>query len=164
MSSTDNTSNCKYTALAVPPIVYSMENANAVISPYHNTQTASYNFESPNPFLSKMSSPINLDPYAVEKVAFVNMGNAPEASRNEFVAVPYDASHSQTLSNISGDGQTRFYAPTPVSKPKGTKDADSNNVKSNQYVKDTNDNIFHFYIGSLTVIGLLILFRVVQKT
>jgi hypothetical protein len=141
-----------------------MENAKAVISPYDNTQTASYNFESPNPFLSKMSSPIDLAPHAAEKVAFVNMGNAHEVSRNEFVAVPYDASHSQTLSNISGDGQTRFYAPTPVSKPKGSKDSDPNNAKSTQYVKDNNDHVFHFYIGSLTVIGLFILFRVVQKT
>lgn len=31
-------------------------------------------------------------------------------------------------------------------------------------VKDTDDYLFQFYMGSLTVVGLLILFRFIQKT
>jgi hypothetical protein len=156
-----STENCKYTALSVPPIVYSMETAKAVISPYDNPPTASYNFESPNPFLSKMSSPIHLTPHVNEKVAFVNMDNRPESSGKEFAAVPYDSEHGH-LSNISGvDGESRFYA--PKSKSTHSNPECREPVKSKAIQKDTDDYIFHFYIGSLTVVGLLILFRVIQK-
>ena len=141
-----------------------METAKAVISPYDNPPTASYNFESPNPFLSKMSSPIHLTPHANEKVAFVNMRNYPESSGKEFVAVPYDSEHGH-LSNISmGNSDSRFYAPKSVTKPdEPTKPQVRESSKSKASQKDMDDYIFQFYIGSLTVVGLLILFRVMQK-
>ena len=33
-----------------------------------------------------------------------------------------------------------------------------------QKIKTTDDHLFHFYIGSLTVVGLFILFRMIQKS
>ena len=158
MSSDVNTENCKYVMTTVPPIAFSLDNAKAVVSPYGESNPASYNFESPNPFLSKMSSPIRLDPFTTEKVAFMNMGNRPDVSSTEFIAVPYGSEHTQELSNISG-GNSRFYAP----KPAQTSKPEKKETKPKPHTKDTDDYIFQFYIGSLTVVGLLILFRIIRK-
>jgi hypothetical protein len=73
------------------------------------------------------------------------------ANDNEFVAI--------NVTSLSGDKQ--FNIPT-YSKKK------ENAIKkipapSKTPEKDMDDYIFQFYVGSISVIGLLLLFRVIQK-
>ena len=63
-----------------------------------------------------------------------------------------------------GEESSRFYAKT-TKKTRGESDDDDKDKHEKKPVtKDTDDYIFHMYVGSLSVIGLLILFRIIQKS
>jgi hypothetical protein len=104
-----------------------------------------------------------------KKVSFI------KNNQGEFMAVPYDSTQNADFVEITGkkgEEGSRFYAkPTPVI-PRTTKsrgendddDDDENKHEKTPVTKDTDDYIFHIYVGSLSVIGLLILFRIIQKS
>lgn len=100
-------------------------------------------------------------------------------NRGEFSAVPYDSDKNKDFIEITGKNASeggRLYVPTVKSpkrktdnkKPK-TDDADADaddadDTLEKPRMKDTDDYIFHMYVGSLSIIGLLILFRMIQKS
>jgi len=98
-----------------------------------------------------------------EKTAFI------VNNRGEFSAVPYDSDKNKDFVEITGKNASeggRLYAPTiksPKRKP-NTDNADEANTLDKPRMKDTDDYIFHMYVGSLSIIGLLILFRMIQKS
>jgi hypothetical protein len=112
-------------------------------------------------------------PPVQKKVSFV------KNNQGEFVAVPYDSAQNGDFVEITGNPKyegTMFYA-KPINNPATKKakksrddeddnseDEDKHEKKNKPVTKDTDDYIFHMYVGSLSVIGLLILFRIIQKS
>lgn len=135
----------------VPPIVYNQKQKQPTASA-STTPTATMNTFSAN---TPTYTPVDATAGPIEKVAFVPM------SSTEFVAVPYDSRRYSNLAEVSGSVQSRFHAQSnPKSRSKSPKSAPS---KSKTRTKTADDYIFHFYIGSLTMVGLLMLFRIMQK-
>ena len=75
------------------------------------------------------------------------------SNENEFVAIPSN--------DILRD--SRFHVPTYTKKRESDKNANSPKLPK-KHTKDSDDYVFQFYIGSLSIIGLLILFRFIQKS
>ena len=103
-----------------------------------------------------------------KKTAFVPI------NKNEFGAVPYDSTQNADFVKISGmqntEGNMFYTKPIKKLNQKQTKsrenanDDDANTNEKKTLVKDMDDYIFHMYVGSLSVVGLLILFRILQKS
>ena len=169
----------KMPLINIPPIVYS--NESGVIATKQDTK----DIPSSSSFAHFMKSLVGSStdnksshPPVQKKVSFV------KNNRDEFVAVPYDSAQNGDFVEITGNPLsegTTFYA-KPINNPntntdktkKPTKsrddeddnsdDEDTNEKKNKPVSKDTDDYIFHIYVGSLSVIGLLILFRIIQKS
>jgi hypothetical protein len=94
-----------------------------------------------------------------DKVAFV-----PSKQPNEYMALPYDAKRFADLSELSGTNQTRFYSAKNTDSPKSTETQTLETSQKNNVSADADDYVFRFYIGSLSVVGLLILFRLIRKS
>ena len=95
-------------------------------------------------------------------------------NKNEFGAVPYDSTRNADFVKISGmqDPEGNMFYTKPANNQKqrtiksreNANDDHANTNDKKTLVKDTDDYIFHMYVGSLSVIGLLILFRIIQKS
>jgi hypothetical protein len=180
----DNKPSLEYSALniPIPPIMYSVKPG--VGSPSQGKEKdvppSSSLDQWMKTFMPSMLSPsteskstYSSTPPDHPKTAFI-LNN-----RGEFSAVPYDSAKNKDFIEITGKNASeggRLYVPTVKSpkrktdkrKPK-TDDADADaddadDTLEKPRVKDTNDYIFHIYVGSLSIIGLLILFRMIQKS
>jgi len=109
---------------------------------------------------SNTSSPIA---FPTERVAFMNMGK----NRTEFIAVPYDSERNRDFAEITGGVTPRFYTDKSTASNQNTdsaKSKDDCDKSRESKPKDMNDYVFHFYVGSLSIVGLFMLFRIIQKS
>jgi len=141
-------------------IIYNNNMLSEILSPVRNVPSIVYSGflnhpHRPNisgPFGQSVSSDIGTSftsetqKYKPKQVSFI------PSNDNELLAI-------STTKDISGD--TQFIVPTytkpPANKLPATKDANT------KHEKDTNDYVFKTYIGALSVVGLLILYRFIQK-
>jgi hypothetical protein len=152
----------QYPVVNVPSIVYttssaqsSPENTSGVsLSSVHEWNKLVNNSAS----VADTASPINIPPIASGKVSMVPM------TATEYFAVPYETATQNTVP-MMGDvaNASRFYVP-PIEKHI-TKDHAENATPEKQCKQRTShDYVFQFYTGSLTVVGLYILYRMIHKS
>ena len=159
----------EYPVLNVPPIVYTMKpttsNASALRKETeafsirdslsdanaYMTMTADLSSKGRETAISQL--PVS------EKVAFMPM------NATEYAAVPYDPSVHKDVSDLAGSVGSRFRAPKTTKAAATTKSATpESSEKPDQNNNKMDDYIFHFYVGSLSLVGLLMLFRIIQKS
>ena len=117
-------------------------------------------------------SSITESPYPVRNVPSILYTNPPVAS-----TAPLPSPHNKVVPNdTSSKSPVTPYessAISSVSSPKkiqfsihsdNTKKPEDAKRLPKKHVKDTDDYIFQMYIGSLSVIGLFVLFRLIQKS
>ena len=155
------------TNAAVPPtngVVAISAYADSPVIPFSSTQIAGPLVSGAVTIDSIKSTSISSNAFPTkEKVAFMNMGK----SRTEFIAVPYDSERNSDFAEITGGITPRFYTnKSAASKSNmGTdKSKDECEKTRGAKTKDMNDYVFHFYVGSLSIIGLFMLFRIIQKS
>lgn len=112
---------------------------------------------------------ITESPYPVRNVPSILYTNPPVASTSPLFSdvVPNDMSskspitpyESSVISSVSYPKKVQFSLNSDNTK----KPEDAKRL-SKKHVKDTDDYIFQMYIGSLSVIGLFVLFRLIQKS
>jgi len=145
----------KYPVTNVPPIIYTLPSTARVQS---SNDKSSAQFHGAANSTSPLFSLFGSSRSEPEKATFVPINHS------EFVTVPYEGADSNDLSKIAES--SRFYTPKPIGpqllkKPEQVAGTPS---KPKPITKDTDDYIFQFYIGSLSVVGLLMLFRMMQKS
>ena len=162
----------KIPLINIPPIVYSTQSKEQTTKQDTNEVHSSSSFDQ---FMKSFRTSFVSPPVDKKKVSFV------KNNQDEFVAVPYDSAQNGDFVEITGNPKsegTTFYAKpinnTNTNKTKTatkSRDDDDNNSddedetkEKKPVTKDTDDYIFHMYVGSLSVIGLLILFRIIQKS
>ena len=125
----------------VPSIVY----ANPPSAPINHTDDTNV---SAFHLSREIGTRIPETPEEKKQVSFV------PANDNEFVAI--------SANSISGDKQ--FIIPT-YTNTKKRENTDKKPIlsKNHEKDKDFDDYIFQLYVGSISIIGLLLLFRVIQK-
>lgn len=157
----------EYPVLNVPPIVYTMKpttsNASALQTDAFSIRDSLSGANAYMTMTSDLSSKgretaISQLPVS-EKVAFMPM------NATEYAAVPYDPSVHTDVSDVAGSVGSRFRAPKTTKAAATTKSATpESSEKQDQNNNKIDDYIFHFYVGSLTLVGLLMLFRIIQKS
>jgi len=144
----------------IPPIVYSNQSRDQTSNQETNDVPSSSSFDT---FMKSFRTSLVSPSVDKPKVSFV------KNNQGEFMAVPYDSTQNADFVEITGkpgEEASRFYN----KKTKKSRDGDDNSdnedetKEENPVTKDNDDYIFHMYVGSLSVIGLLILFRIIQKS
>lgn len=165
----------KMPLINIPPIVYSNESFDKATKQDTKDIPSSSSFDHfMKSFVNPSTDNKSSQPPVQKKVSFINN------NQGEFVAVPYDSAQNGDFVEITGNPKsegTMFYA-KPINNPAtktanksrgendddNSDDEDKHSKKNKPVIKDTDDYIFHMYVGSLSVIGLLILFRIIQKS
>jgi hypothetical protein len=155
----------KIPLINIPPIVYSNQSREQTSNQKTNDIPSSSSFDT---FMKSLRSTLVAPSVDKPKVSFV------KNNQGELMAVPYDSAKDAGFVEITGKPgkeASRFYARTTknaMGKSDDDSDDDDDDDKDKRekkpVTKDTDDYIFHLYVGSLSVIGLLILFRIIQKS
>lgn len=146
----------------IPPIVYTNESRVSITKPDTKDIPPSSSFDR---FMKSFwsTNEESSRPPVLQKVSVV------KNNQGEFATVPYDSAQNGDFVEITGNPTnkgTMFYAkpnhkPATKSRHDDEHDKDDNGKPP---TKDMDDYIFHMYVGSLSIIGLLILFRIIQKS
>jgi hypothetical protein len=152
----------KIPLINIPPIVYSNQSREQTSNQETNDIPSSSSFDT---FMKSFRTTLVAPSVDKPKVSFV------KNNQGEFMAVPYDSAKDAGFVEITGkpgEESSRFYTKTAIKSrdddDDNSDDEDKNGKKNKPVSKDTDDYIFHIYVGSLSVIGLLILFRIIQKS
>lgn len=95
---------------------------------------------------------------ALESASWLNAASSGRTDPAVFVPSKVSKDELMALSTNAKSGQ-RFELPT---YPKSAKPLPPKNAPKNR-VKDMDDYLFQGYIGSISIVGLLILFRLIHK-
>lgn len=119
-----------------------------------------------------MASTTTESPYPVRNVPSILYTNPPVASTAPLPSplnkvVPNDTSskspvtpyESSAISSVSSPKKIQFSVHSD-----DTKKPETAKGLSKKHMKDTDDYIFQMYIGSLSIVGLFVLFRLIQKS
>lgn len=161
----------EYPVSNIPPIVYSIEqsrvdsreNKNTQVKPASMTNDVS-TFSSFDKFMNSDSSTVFVNNTGNETKRVGIQGNTAKYHVNTFPSV--STSSNNILKTIMDSYSKNTNINHPPKQDLETKPAKVPTTLDNsrkRVVKDTDDYIFHMYVGSLSIVGLLILFRILQK-
>ena len=93
---------------------------------------------------------VGSDPIVLAKLPDEDLRSIPDATREEYNLTPENfVRRSLAPKNSVVDSEPTNLPTTTATKPRE---------------KTTDDYLFQFYLGSLTVVGLFVLFRMIQKS
>jgi hypothetical protein len=111
------------------------------------------------------------NPYPVRNVPSILYTNPPNTSESVKKLSPPPTDNVLPADIMDNTPATLYESSTiPSKKPsfiiptRETTSNKSSETLSKKHVKDTNDYIFQLYVGSLSIVGLFILFRLIQKS
>ena len=135
----------------VPPIVY-------------NTNLSDTNVKEP---YANVSSNVFTDVSAYELSRHADLfigehSHKPKSNQKPVTFLPSNENEYVAISATSISGDKQFIIPTFEEKREKTIPKNKP-ILSKKHEKDMDDYIFQLYVGSISVIGLLLLFRFIQK-